>query len=157
MAKNKVTKDDFEMLKLLGYGTYGRVFLARKKNNGKLYAIKVLDKKNIKKNRQTELTKLERNILKNNKSPFLIKLYYAFQTPTKLFLVIEYCPGGELYFYLKTLKHFHEKTVKFYAANILLGLKALHDQNIGNFQYFACTNKELTNQIKFISLKFSDK
>ena len=119
------------MMKLLGYGTYGRVFLARKKNNGKIYAIKVLDKRNIKRNKQSDLTKLERKILKTIKNPFLIRLYYAFQSKTKLFLVIEYCPGGELYFYLRILKRFHEKTVKFYAANILLGLKALHDNDIG--------------------------
>lgn len=119
------------MLKLLGYGTYGRVFLAKKKDNGKIYAIKVLDKKNLSKHKQTDLTKLEKKILKSIKSRFLIKLYYAFQSNTKLFLVIEYCPGGELYFYLKVLRYFHEKTVKFYTLNILLGLKALHDNDIG--------------------------
>lgn len=118
-------------MKLLGYGTYGRVFLARKRNNGKIYAIKVIDKKNIIRHSQSDLTKLERKILKTIKSRFLIKLYYAFQSKTKLFLVIEYCPGGEFYYYLKILKSFHEKTVKFYALNILFGLKALHDNNIG--------------------------
>ena len=131
MVKPKVSKKDFEMMKLLGYGAYGKVFLARKKNNGKMYAIKVLDKSVIKKGKQAELTKLERKILKNIKDPFLIRLYYSFQSPTKLFLVIEYCPGGELYFYLKILKRFHEKTVQFWASNILLGLKALHDHDIG--------------------------
>ena len=118
-------------MKLLGYGTYGRVFLARKKSNNKIYAIKVLDKKNINKNKQIDLTKLERKILKTIKDRFLIKLYFAFQSPTKLFLVIEYCPGGELYFYLRICKKFHEKVVRFYTSNILLGLKALHDKDIG--------------------------
>jgi serine/threonine protein kinase len=96
----KVSLDDFEMMKLLGYGTYGRVFLARKKDNGKIYAIKVLDKRGLTRQKQTELTKLERKILKTHRSNFLIRLYYAFQSKTKLFLVMEYCPGGELYFYL---------------------------------------------------------
>ena len=128
------------MMKLLGYGTYGRVFLARKKTTGKMYAIKVLDKKSIKKGKQSELTKLERKILKDIRDPFLIRLYYAFQSPTKLFLVIEYCPGGELYFYLRLLKRFHEKTVQFWASNILLGLKALHDQDISkSFNQHNCT------------------
>lgn len=118
-------------MKLLGYGTYGRVFLARHKKTGKIYAIKVLDKKNIKRNKQNELTKLERKILKTIKSKFLIRLYFAFQSHTKLFLVIEYWPGGELYYYLKIWRKFHENVVRFYVSNILLGLKALHDQNIG--------------------------
>mmetsp|Transcript_18922 Transcript_18922/g.21719 ORF Transcript_18922/g.21719 Transcript_18922/m.21719 type:complete len:211 (-) Transcript_18922:976-1608(-) len=131
ITKSKVSLADFELMKLLGYGTYGRVFLARKRNNGKIYAIKVIDKKNIIRHSQSDLTKLERKILKTIKSRFLIKLYYAFQSKTKLFLVIEYCPGGEFYYYLKILKSFHEKTVKFYALNILFGLKALHDNNIG--------------------------
>lgn len=128
--KPKVNKDSFEFMKLLGYGTYGRVFLVRKKNNGKIYAIKVLNKENIKKGKQLELTKLERKILKNIKSSFLIKLYYAFQSKTKLFLVLEYWPGGEFYYYLKTLRWFHELTVQFYATNIILGLKALHENGI---------------------------
>ena len=132
-GKSKVTLDDFELMKLLGYGTYGRVFLARRKKNGKIYAIKVLDKKNIMKNKQTDLTKLERKILKTIKSPFLIRLYFAFQSPTKLFLVIEYCPGGELYFYLRICRRFHERVVRFYASNIILGLKALHDKDIGKY------------------------
>lgn len=123
-------------MKLLGYGTYGRVFLARRKINGKIYAIKVLDKKNINKNKQIDLTKLERKILKTMKDKFLIKLYFAFQSPTKLFLVIEYCPGGELYFYLRICKKLHVKVVRFYASNILLGLKALHDKDIGKYSHY---------------------
>ena len=123
-------KSDFEFLKLLGYGAYGRVFLSRKKDDGKIYAIKVLDKKNIKRNKQIELAKLERKILKSIDSLFLIKLYYAFQSRTKLFLVLEYWPGGEFFYYLKLMSTFHEKTVKFYATNIILGLKDLHDNDI---------------------------
>jgi serine/threonine protein kinase len=86
----KVKLEDFEMMKLLGYGTYGRVFLARRKITGKIYAIKVLDKKGITRSKQSELTKLERKILKCIKSKFLIRLYFAFQSATKLFLVMEY-------------------------------------------------------------------
>lgn len=59
-----------------------------------------------------------------------MKLHYAFQSYTKLYMVLEYCYGGELFFYLKHMKKFMERTAKFYAANIVLGLKALHENKI---------------------------
>lgn len=62
--------------------------------------------------------------------PFIIKLRYAFQTQEKLFYILDYCPGGELFFYLQQIGRFKESAVKFYAANILLAFNHLHSKNV---------------------------
>jgi serine/threonine protein kinase len=72
----------------------------------------------------------ERKILERITHPFIVKLRYAFQTPKKLFLVLDYCPGGELFFYIQQIGRFKEESVKFYAANILLALECLHENGI---------------------------
>ncbi|NWY89563.1 AKT2 kinase, partial [Loxia curvirostra] len=86
--------------------------------------MKILRKDNIATKSQLEHTQIERNVLKNVVHPFIVKLYYAFQTSTKLYFILEYCPGGELFFHLSKFKEFSEEIVKFYAAlkpeNILL-------------------------------------
>jgi protein-serine/threonine kinase len=72
----------------------------------------------------------ERRILENIRHPFIVKMDYAFQSDSKLFFVLEYCPGGELFFYLSQIGRFKEDAARFYASNILLALHHLHSQNI---------------------------
>lgn len=72
----------------------------------------------------------ERNILEQVSSPFIVKLNYAFQTPKKLFLVLDYCPGGELFFYISQIGRFKESSAKFYAASMVLALECLHNNGI---------------------------
>jgi protein-serine/threonine kinase len=126
----RVSKDEFSMLKVIGTGSYGKVLLVKKKDCGKLYAMKVLKKKFIKESKQVKGTWAERKILERITHPFIVKLRYAFQTPKKLFLVLDYCPGGELFFYIQQIGRFKEESVKFYAANILLALECLHENGI---------------------------
>ena len=95
-----VTKKDFEMISVIGKGSYGKVMLVRKKDNGMLYALKVLKKAELVKRNQVEHTMTERRILENIRHPFVVKMDFAFQSDSKLFFVLEYCPGGELFFYL---------------------------------------------------------
>ena len=95
-----VKQKDFEMITVIGKGSYGKVLLVRKKDTGQLYAQKVLKKAEIIRRNQVEHTMTERRILENIRHPFIIKMDYAFQSQTKLFFVLEYCPGGELFFYL---------------------------------------------------------
>ncbi|CAI2367461.1 unnamed protein product [Moneuplotes crassus] len=125
-----LSRKDFKFLKLIGSGAHAQVYLAEKIDNNKLYAVKVLDKKELNRKKQIKGTKIERKILEKIKSPFIVRMHCAFQNNTKLFLVLEYCYGGELFFYLKHMKKFKERTAKFYAANIVLGLKALHESQI---------------------------
>lgn len=125
-----VTKKDFEMISVIGKGSYGKVMLVRKKDNGMLYALKVLKKAELVKRNQVEHTMTERRILENIRHPFVVKMDFAFQSDSKLFFVLEYCPGGELFFYLSQIGRFKEDAARFYAANILLALHHLHSQNI---------------------------
>lgn len=74
--------------------------------------------------------KAEREVLGKIESNFIVKLYYAFQTPSKLYFVMEYMAGGELFQHLRKAKRFSEELTVFYAAEIVLGLQCLHDNNI---------------------------
>lgn len=122
----KISKDDFSMLKVIGTGSYGKVLLVKKKDSGNLYAMKVLKKKYIQKMKQVKNTWAERKILERISHPFIVKLNFAFHTEKKLFLVLDYCPGGELFFYIHQVGRFKECSAKFYASNILLALECLH-------------------------------
>lgn len=88
----------------------------------KLFAMKVLLKKNIKNERQKRHTQTERVILETASSDFLVRLRYAFQSPHKLYLVVDYMPGGELFYHLRKMHRFKEEVARFYASEILLGL-----------------------------------
>ncbi|PAA62358.1 hypothetical protein BOX15_Mlig004448g1 [Macrostomum lignano] len=125
---------NFELLKVLGKGGYGKVFLARKltgPDKGKVYAMKVLKKASIVRNQKdTAHTKTERNILEAIKHPFLVELHYAFQTPDRLYLILEFLAGGELFTHLERHGVFTEATARFYLAEIVLALGHLHQHGI---------------------------
>lgn len=129
-GKMKVTLQDFEMLRVVGKGSFGKVLQVRKKNTRDIYAIKVLKKDHIFKRNQVEHTKTERRVLEQINHPFIIGLHFACQTDKKLYLVLEYCPGGELFFHLGRARRFTEQRAKFYAAEILLALEYLHSLDV---------------------------
>ncbi|XP_072345533.1 ribosomal protein S6 kinase alpha-5-like isoform X2 [Scyliorhinus torazame] len=127
----KVGMENFELLKVLGTGAYGKVFLVRKVSGhdvGKLFAMKVLKKASIIQRAKTmEHTKTERQVLEHiRQSPFLVTLHYAFQTDTKLHLILDYVSGGELFTHLYQRDHFSEAEVRIYIAEIVLALEHLH-------------------------------
>lgn len=125
---------DFDLLKVLGKGGYGKVFQVKKRTGSdkhKLYAMKVLKKATIARNaKDTAHTKAERNILECVKNPFVVDLIYAFQTDGKLYLILEYLSGGELFMQLEREGIFMEDMASFYLAEILLGLEHLHSEGI---------------------------
>ncbi|KNE68142.1 AGC/SGK protein kinase [Allomyces macrogynus ATCC 38327] len=128
----KICLDDFQLIKLIGKGTFGKVLLAKHKQTGKPCAIKVISKA-VLKNHPNEIRHVmsERNVLmRNMKHPFLIGLQYAFQTPLKLYLVLDYVNGGELFFHLQRERRFPEDRVRFYAAEITSALEYLHGLHI---------------------------
>jgi serine/threonine protein kinase len=125
-----VCKNDFQMLSVIGKGSYGKVLLVRKKACGELYAIKVLKKSDLQRRNQVERTMTERRILGQVRHPFVVKMDYAFTSATKLFFVLEYCPGGELFYYLSKIGRFKEEAARFYASNVLLALEHLHTLNV---------------------------
>ncbi|XP_035156573.1 ribosomal protein S6 kinase beta-1 isoform X8 [Callithrix jacchus] len=110
----KIRPECFELLRVLGKGGYGKVFQVRKvtgANTGKIFAMKVLKKAMIVRNaKDTAHTKAERNILEEVKHPFIVDLIYAFQTGGKLYLILEYLSGGELFMQLEREGIFMEDT-----------------------------------------------
>ncbi|CAG9472541.1 unnamed protein product [Plasmodium vivax] len=128
--KKSLRPDNFTFLKVIGRGSYGKVLLVKHTQNNKLYAMKILRKENIISRNQLEHTKIERNVLKCVSHPFIVKLYYAFQTTKKLYFILEYCPGGELFFHLSKMRELTEEAAIFYTAEIILALQYLHKLNI---------------------------
>jgi serine/threonine protein kinase len=125
-----MTVDDFTSLKLIGKGSYGKVFLVQKKDDQKIYAMKILKKKAMIKRNQVNHIKTERKIMELIDHPFIVKLIYAFQTSQKLYMVMDYCPGGELFYHIQRVERFNEEAVKFYGAQLVLALDHLHKNNI---------------------------
>lgn len=125
-GKVKVSIDDFDLVKVIGKGSFGKVTLVRKKTDKKLYAMKVLNKADIVKRKQVEHTRTERRVLGSINHPFIVRLHYAFQTEEKLYFVLDYAAGGELFFHLSRLKKFPEATTRFYCAELTLALDELH-------------------------------
>ncbi|XP_026184628.1 ribosomal protein S6 kinase beta-1 [Mastacembelus armatus] len=130
----QIRPECFELLKVLGKGGYGKVFQVRKVSgatSGKIFAMKVLKKAMIIRNaKDTAHTKAERNILEEVKHPFIVDLIYAFQTGGKLYLILEYLSGGELFMQLEREGIFMEDTACFYLAEISMALGHLHQKGI---------------------------
>ncbi|XP_066280404.1 ribosomal protein S6 kinase alpha-5-like [Branchiostoma lanceolatum] len=131
----KVGRESFELLKVLGTGAYGKVFLVRKISGhhaGQLFAMKVLKKATIvQKSKTAEHTRTERQVLEAvRQCPFLVKLHYAFQTDAKLHLVMDYISGGELFTHLYQREYFTEAEVRVYAGEVVLALEYLHKLGI---------------------------
>nr|CCA21231.1 protein kinase putative [Albugo laibachii Nc14] len=124
--KQQVTLQDFKMLQVIGRGSFGIVVLVGHRDTKKLYAMKILSKENIMKRKQVEHTRTERRVLGYTKHPFIVGLHYAFQTPRRLYFVLDYCPGGELFYHLSRMKKLPEHMACFYAAQITLALEHLH-------------------------------
>ncbi|XP_028675249.2 ribosomal protein S6 kinase 2 alpha isoform X2 [Erpetoichthys calabaricus] len=131
-GSEKADPSHFELLKVLGQGSFGKVFLVRKvtpPDNNQLYAMKVLKKATLKV-RDRVRTKMERDILADVNHPFIVKLHYAFQTEGKLYLILDFLRGGDLFTRLSKEVMFTEEDVKFYLAELALGLDHLHSFGI---------------------------
>ncbi|CAB3365966.1 Hypothetical predicted protein [Cloeon dipterum] len=129
--RRHVKPSHFEFLKVIGKGSFGKVLLARHKEEEKFYAIKVLQKTLIVKRNETKHIMSERNVLLQNiKHPFLVGLHYSFQTTDKLYFVLDYINGGELFFHLQKERSFSESRARFYSAEISSALGYLHSRQI---------------------------
>uniref|UniRef100_A0A4W6G7C4 non-specific serine/threonine protein kinase n=1 Tax=Lates calcarifer TaxID=8187 RepID=A0A4W6G7C4_LATCA len=124
------TMNDFDYLKLLGKGTFGKVILVREKASGTYYAMKILKKEVIIAKDEVAHTLTESRVLKNTRHPFLTSLKYSFQTKDRLCFVMEYVNGGELFFHLSRERVFSEDRTRFYGAEIVSALDYLHSAKI---------------------------
>lgn len=133
-GRMKLGPQDFELKKVLGKGGYGKVFQVRKTtgaDSNSYFAMKVLKKASIVRNQKdTAHTRAERNILEAVRHPFIVELVYAFQTGGKLYLILEYLSGGELFMHLEREGIFLEDTTCFYLCEIILALEHLHNLGI---------------------------
>jgi len=106
------------------------VILCRKKDTGRLYAMKILKKSKIIREKKTKPIISERQVLEQIDHPFLVKMHWAFQSKEELYFVMDICTGGEIFFHLSNFKRFPEELAKFYFCEILLGIEYLHSKDI---------------------------
>lgn len=128
--KKKVTKEDFDLLCVIGRGSFGKVMQVKHKGTGKIYAMKVMRKDAIIAKNQVAHTRDEKSILQRIQHPFIVNLRFAFQTKDKLYMIMDYVNGGELFFHLKKEGKFSEERVRLYAAEISSALMHLHSHGI---------------------------
>lgn len=121
-----VALDDFDRIKTLGTGSFGRVMLVKHKDSGKYYAMKILDKTKVVKLKQVEHTLNEKRILCAVTFPFLVNIEFAFKDNSYLYMVLQYIPGGEMFSHLRRIGRFSEPHSRFYAAQIVLAFEYLH-------------------------------
>jgi serine/threonine protein kinase len=130
-SKRPLQPRDFEFLKLIGRGTFGKVFQVRKRDTKRIYAMKVLSKKEIVAKKEVAHTIGERKILQRSlDSPFLVGLKFSFQTDADLYLVTDFKSGGELFWHLQKETRFSEERARFYIAELILALEHLHKYDI---------------------------
>ncbi|CAD8167937.1 unnamed protein product [Paramecium pentaurelia] len=126
----RVGLKDFTLVKCIGVGGFSRVYMVRKKDNGKFYALKLIDKKFIFENSKEIIVQNERDIMTKMNNQFVTPLHYSFETKYYIAFVLEYCAGGELFYHLRKLKRLSEQDAKIYFAEICLGMAYLHSQSI---------------------------
>ena len=125
----KLSIHDFELLKVLGKGAHGKVLLAKLKDTDQLQALKIIRKQHIIESKQLEHTISEKQVLTTLQHPFIVSLTHCFHTEHKVYFVMEFMKGGELFQHLRSLKQFSEEQTKFIAACIILALGHLHDND----------------------------
>ena len=132
MAKEveKVGLHCFAPIRMLGKGSFGEVFLVQRKSTKKYYAMKVLMKSKIIGQNLIKYAYAEKNVQSTLAHPFIVRLHCSFQTVARLFLILDYCPGGDLGRILQMEKKFTKERTKTYIAEVLLAIQELHNREI---------------------------
>ncbi|AAS50743.2 ABL028Wp [Eremothecium gossypii ATCC 10895] len=130
-SKNKpLSIDDFDLLKVIGKGSFGKVMQVKKKDTNKIYALKAIRKSYIVSKSEVTHTLAERTVLARVDNPFIVPLKFSFQSPEKLYLVLAFINGGELFFHLQKEGRFDLSRARFYTAELLCALETLHSLNV---------------------------
>ncbi|KAK7291357.1 hypothetical protein RIF29_06431 [Crotalaria pallida] len=129
-SRDRTTIDDFEIIKPISRGAFGRVFLAKKRTTGDLFAIKVLKKADMIRKNAVESILAERDILITVRNPFVVRFFYSFTCRENLYLVMEYLNGGDLYSLLRNLGCLDEEIARVYIAEVVLALEYLHSLHV---------------------------
>ncbi|QRW20232.1 Pre-B-cell leukemia transcription factor-interacting protein 1 [Rhizoctonia solani] len=125
-----LTIDSFDLLKVIGKGSFGKVMQVRKRDTSRIYALKTIRKAHIASRGEITHTLAERTVLAQVNNPFIVPLKFCFQSEAKLYLVLAFINGGELFHHLQREQRFNEERSRFYAAELLLALEHLHDFNV---------------------------
>ncbi|KAI8874220.1 kinase-like protein [Ramicandelaber brevisporus] len=125
-----LTVDAFDLLTVIGKGSFGKVMQVRKKDTGRIYAMKILSKSKLVMRSEVAHTLAERIVLAQINHPFIVPLKFSFQSTEKLYLVLAFVNGGELFRHLQNEIRFDEHRARFYAAELLTALECLHSYNI---------------------------
>ena len=128
-TKSVINYNSFDILELIGGGSFGKVYKVRQKNTKKIYAMKVLNKLYLIQKKLLRYAITECNVLKESDCPFIIKLHYSFQTPENLYMILDYCPIGDLSIQIQ-INLFEEDEAKFYIAELILAIEDLHKRDI---------------------------
>jgi serum/glucocorticoid-regulated kinase 2 len=127
---NHLTIDDFDLLKVIGKGSFGKVMQVVKKDTKQIYALKTLRKQHIVSRMEVTHTLAERNVLSRVTNPFIVPLKFSFQSPEKLYLVLSFINGGELFWHLQKEGKFSMDRSRFYIAELLTALESVHELNV---------------------------
>ncbi|XP_058017211.1 protein kinase C zeta type isoform X3 [Ahaetulla prasina] len=122
---------DFDLIRVIGRGSYAKVLLVRLKKNDQIYAMKVVKKELVHDDEDIDWVQTEKHVFEQaSNNPFLVGLHSCFQTTSRLFLVIEYVNGGDLMFHMQRQRKLPEEHARFYAAEICIALNFLHERGI---------------------------
>lgn len=119
--------EEFERLKLVGKGTFGKVFKVKHRTTGKIYAMKTIRKDTVLDNQSLDSLKLEMEVLEKVDHQFLVNMDYVFTDKYRVFFMMDYIDGGELFRHLMKIKRFKEKEGAFIIAQVALALGHLHE------------------------------
>jgi len=126
----KLKIEDFDLLKVVGKGSFGKVMQVRKKDTNRIYALKTIRKAHIISRSEVAHTLAERSVLAQINNPFIVPLKFTFQSPEKLYFVLAFVNGGELFHHLQKEQRFDVNRSRFYTAELLCALECLHGFNV---------------------------
>jgi serine/threonine protein kinase len=131
VLKKRIDLDDFNLIKVIGRGSYAKVFLVEYRKNEQLYAMKVIKKSMINDDEDIDWVQTEKHVFEQaTNHPFLVGLHSCFQTESRLFFVIEYLCGGDLMYHMQRKRKLPEDHARFYGAEIAIALDYLHSKCI---------------------------
>lgn len=129
-GSQSLNMEAFDLLKVIGKGSFGKVMQVRKRDTSRIYALKTIRKAHIVSRSEVTHTLAERTVLAQVNNPFIVPLKFSFQSPDKLYLVLAFVNGGELFHHLQREGRFNEERSRFYAAELLCALEHLHGFNV---------------------------
>lgn len=123
--------DDFQLIRVIGRGSYAKVFVVEQRKTKRVYAMKVIKKELVNDDEDIDWVQTEKHVFEvASNHPFLVGLHSCFQTPSRLFFIIEFVNGGDLMFHMQRQRRLPEEHARFYAAEICLALNFLHEKGI---------------------------